>query len=96
MAPQIRVLMINFYHTWLLYIYIKELCASSKPFATHPNFAGNSKCSNSMTFTENVKRNNYLFGKELFIRFTASAFRKLPSIMYLVISLLVLRAGCGI
>ena len=33
------------------------------------------------------------FGKELFIRFTASAFRKLP---YLVISLLVLRAGCGI
>ena len=36
--------------------------------------------------------NDHLFGKELFIRFTASAFRKL---MYLVISLLVLRAGYG-
>ena len=64
--------------------------------------------------------NDHLFGKELFIRFAASAFRKLPSVyvgclcrmwdltvsfpdhclsfyfMYLVISLLVLRAGCGI
>ena len=40
--------------------------------------------------------NDHLFGKELFIRFSASAFRKLPSINVLSISLLVLRAGCGI
>ena len=40
--------------------------------------------------------NDHLFGKELFIRFSASAFCGLPSIWYLVISLLVLRAGCGI
>ena len=40
--------------------------------------------------------NDHLFGKELFIRFTASVFRKLRQFMYLVISLLVLRAGCGI
>ena len=34
--------------------------------------------------------------EELFIRYTARAFRKLLSIMYLVISLLVLKAGYGI
>ena len=32
---------------------------------------------------------------KLFIRFTASAFRKLLSVYYLVMSLLVLTAGCG-
>ena len=48
-----------------------------------------------MTYFDNFRKlNDHLFGKELFIRFTACAFRKL--FMYLVISLLVLRAGCGI
>ena len=40
--------------------------------------------------------NDHLSGKELFIRFTARAVRKLLSIYVFVISLLVLRAGCGI
>ena len=39
---------------------------------------------------------NHLFGKELFIRISASAVRKLPSIYVFSLSLLVLRAGCGI
>ena len=47
----------------------------------------------SMVTNSSNRLNDHLFGKELFIRFTASAFRKLP---HLVISLLVLRAGCGI
>ena len=34
-----------------------------------------------MTYFVNFRQlNDHLFGKELFIRFTASAFRKLPSI----------------
>ena len=37
--------------------------------------------------------NDHLFGKELFILFAASAFRQF---MYLIVSLLVLRAGYGI
>ena len=40
--------------------------------------------------------NDHLFGKELFIRFTASAFRKLLSVYVFSYFLLVLRAGCGI
>ena len=40
--------------------------------------------------------NDHLFGKELFILFTASAFVNCHQFMYLVISLLVLRAGYGI
>ena len=40
--------------------------------------------------------NDHLFGKELFIRFTASVFRKLLSIYVFSISLLILSVGCGI
>ena len=40
--------------------------------------------------------NDHLFGKELFILITASAFRKLPSIYVFSYFLLVLRAGYGI
>ena len=37
-----------------------------------------------MTYFVNLRLlNDHLFGKELFIRFTASAFRKLPSIYVL-------------
>ena len=43
-------------------------------------------------YVSDIFCNDHLFGKEL----SASAFRKLCQFMYLVISLLVLRAGCGI
>ena len=36
-----------------------------------------------MTYFVNFELNDHLFGKELFIRFTASAFRKLPTIYVL-------------
>ena len=39
--------------------------------------------------------NDHLFGKELFIRFTVRVFRERLSNFVCVLSLLVLREGCG-
>ena len=49
-----------------------------------------------VTYFVNFRQlNDHLFGKELFIRFTESAFRKLASIYVFSCFPLVLRAGCG-
>ena len=47
-------------------------------------------------FLSNFLKHFRVGRKELFIRFTASAFRELLSIFVFIFSLLVLRAGCGI
>ena len=41
---------------------------------------GSFKCSAQVLCSQSKMLNDHLFGKELFVRFTASAFRKLPSI----------------